>query len=984
MSGNTIGGIAGAVVGFIVGGPAGARWGFTIGSMLGGMVDPQKIYGPRLKESATQPSQSGVPIPFGWGTYVTRGHLIWRDILREHKNKKGGKGGPQQIEYTYTRSYAIAVGKGELTAIQQIRRNGKLVYDISPTSTIAGRSAKFLRKCTIYLGTETQTTDPVIEAVVGATAAYPHLGLAYIVLEDDDLTDSAGAVPTYEFVVQKCGAVSYPADTMQMFIAGLESIDSVASSTRTGTWTSYPAEIPGNVSIRKVAANNARCIAYDTSEQFYYSTDRGANWIIATDQPPANRQWRHLAFGPGVGANSRALAVAAGTGVDAGKSYIGISYDGGDHWSFSQLTGIVQASCIEYAEGIYVLLTTSTGSGIYTASDPAGTWTLRSTETDLDHLCFNGEGWLAVGGNAKTCSAPASAQTWTDQGSPGTGSYSYTCLTGGPGYFVAGATDSYGIYRTTNLGATWTNVLSGGTDHGSAAAGLGVIVMGDVSRMRFSTDDGLTWTNHAPPAHVNSIAYMGPSLNWYQVPDGDGLYADENGNLVTDYADLQQVAACGATLGDIVADICEMSDIASTERDVSQLTDFVKGFSSDNETTGAAMIEALAQAYFFDVGEWDKKIRFIKRGGAPVAALTVADLLSQGDDVPLRKEEVQEVELLRKVIVRALDPAANYMPATQPAERRISTLNAIGESMIDIPLVATTDTMAQIADKRLKVAWDETVKFAFAYSLAWSKLTPTDVITLEDESGYVHRMRLTAVNQELGRYEVEEAMKDRAETYESTATGSVNDNVEDPSDGLRGPTLFVAMNLPQMRSQDSTPGVYIGATGILSGWAGCQLLVSYDGGVSYETVLTITEGTIMGPLTEDITSGGTPLAVHVFGGELESKTTAQVSAGGNYSAVLSGSTAEVLAYEDATETSPGYYDLETLSRGLEGTTAAAHAGNDMFMDLGTAYFLPIDPAYFGDTLYFKAVSLGTSADAVDPVALVYEAWEFVYDGGGDP
>ena len=44
----TILSILGGAVGFIVGGPAGARWGWMIGSLVGGIVDPQVIKGPRI------------------------------------------------------------------------------------------------------------------------------------------------------------------------------------------------------------------------------------------------------------------------------------------------------------------------------------------------------------------------------------------------------------------------------------------------------------------------------------------------------------------------------------------------------------------------------------------------------------------------------------------------------------------------------------------------------------------------------------------------------------------------------------------------------------------------------------------------------------------------------------------------------------------------------------------------------------------------
>jgi hypothetical protein len=388
----------------------------------------------------------------------------------------------------------------------------------------------------------------------------------------------------------------------------------------------------------------------------------------------------------------------------------------------------------------------------------------------------------------------------------------------------------------------------------------------------------------------------------------------------------------------------------------------------------------LGQAFFFDRSEYDKKIRFIPRGGSSVATLTTDDLVAR-EGPAIVQTRVQESELLRKVTVATVNPGAQYSITPQVAERRAGTIQALGEMAVEIPIVVSTDGTKQIAEKRMKVAWAETDKFKFSLPQKWSKLVPSDIVTLTDKAGASHRLRISAMNEDTGVFEIEEAMKDRASTYASTATGTTNTNTTTTTPSVIGPTLFAAMNIAQLRTQDSTPGIYIGATGITAGWSGCQILMSVDGGVTYSVAKTIITPTIMGTLTDTISSGGTPLSVHVHGGELVAATTAQVTAGANWSAVISSGVAEVLAYEAIAESPANYYDLTTLTRGLNSTTAASHAIGDQFVDLNTAYFLPISQDYAGETLYFKAVAFGLSADAIDPVTLVYEGSEYVYDGG---
>ena len=261
-------------------------------------------------------------------------------------------------------------------------------------------------------------------------------------------------------------------------------------------------------------------------------------------------------------------------------------------------------------------------------------------------------------------------------------------------------------------------------------------------------------------------------------------------------------------------------------------------------------------------------------------------------------------------------------------------------------------------------------------------------MTLTDAGSLSHRIRLTEQKEDGGIFEIEEAVKDRASTYGSTATGIANTNVPVNAAGLIGPTLFAAMNLPQLRTQDNSQGMYIGAAGILTGWPGATILMSVDGGASYDTVLTCLEPTIMGTLTADITATGTPLSVHVFGGSLASATAAQVLTGLNASAIITSNVSEIVAYETATATATGYYNLTVLTRFMKATVAVAHVSGDQFIDLNTAYFLPINSNLAGTTLYFKAVGIGLSADSVTAVTYVYNPYELPgehqrIDGNGD-
>lgn len=222
-AGQAIGAIGGAIIGGIIGGPAGAQFGYAIGSAIGGYVDPTKTSGPRLTDAQNQTSTVGGVIPFGYGTYTCAGNIIWVDRLIEHKKtERVGKGGGQKnTTYTYTRSYAIGISE-TISSYVWIKKNGKLVYAANPASLgaamgwtskqisdLAAASNKFLQMATLYYGTASQMPDSTIVAVEGVGNVSPFRDLAYIVLENEDLTDTQGAVSQYEFCVNATPPEAY-------------------------------------------------------------------------------------------------------------------------------------------------------------------------------------------------------------------------------------------------------------------------------------------------------------------------------------------------------------------------------------------------------------------------------------------------------------------------------------------------------------------------------------------------------------------------------------------------------------------------------------------------------------------------------------------------------------------------------------------------------------------------------------------------------
>lgn len=186
-------GFGGAVLGL-----SGAVIGRAVGATLGRVID-QRILGAgsdpvdvgRLDRLRLTGAGEGAPIGQVWGRMRLSGQVIWATEFTETvQRRRSGKGAPKPKvnEYSYSVSLAIALCEGELLRVGRVWADGN---EISPTDL----------NMRIYTGSETQLADPKIEAVQGTGLAPAYRGLAYVVIEDLELTPYGNRVPQFNFEV---------------------------------------------------------------------------------------------------------------------------------------------------------------------------------------------------------------------------------------------------------------------------------------------------------------------------------------------------------------------------------------------------------------------------------------------------------------------------------------------------------------------------------------------------------------------------------------------------------------------------------------------------------------------------------------------------------------------------------------------------------------------------------------------------------------
>ncbi|MEM7614566.1 MAG: host specificity protein, partial [Pseudomonadota bacterium] len=217
--GASLGGGVLGVSSVVIGKAVGATLGALIDQNVLGSGSPAVEVGRRDRFRVTG-STEGAPIPRVFGQMRQGGQIIWSSrFIEDVQTSGGGKGtaqAPRRREYSYSVSLAIAVADGEITRIGRIWADGQVV----------DRSQLNLR---VYNGSETQLPDALIAASLPAGEAPAYRGVAYVVIEDLDLTPFGNRIPQFSFEVMR-RILDTPED-------GIDAIRGVARVPGTGEYS---------------------------------------------------------------------------------------------------------------------------------------------------------------------------------------------------------------------------------------------------------------------------------------------------------------------------------------------------------------------------------------------------------------------------------------------------------------------------------------------------------------------------------------------------------------------------------------------------------------------------------------------------------------------------------------------------------------------------------------------------------------------------
>lgn len=963
--------IAGAIVGAFFGQP---QIGFAIGSMIGNAVDPQRVKVPGIRELPTQTADEGAYRQVVYGTcWINQTNVIdFSEVRRVIVEEQQGKGGGPVVESERLyRTYAIGLGE-PLDAIRVIRRDGKIVYDVRPGSTILADSAAFAERFRFYTGSETQVADPDLEALphngVGNTPYYR--GTAYLVFPNDDLTDTQGRIPTYE--VEGVRGVSAPASSGKKWFAGPVSENGagggstlfyVRADSADGLVSATPEPLPANGSgalLRISSANGA--VFFHRATAASVSFDGGVTWHQCNTplSTTLDVTWSGAYYYCGLERSADGITWSTVTGLPPGTAYL-----------------VAQ----EYQHELVAVRNPDTSEASISVSlNDGGIWTDRyAFGVSVSHVTPGGREWkMTTNSTVPAYTDDLFETVLLDE--DGTYNAMYRPFHRGDETWVRKTFPNDYTYQNPSVSRGWSVSLDlpSGSTHGSADQNT--VAHGD------GVTAALRVVSGSPQQFFVYTSATGTPGSWLENPTP--IYGTGLSIVYCAFKQSPTIDAGQTTLSAVLEDVAARCGLASSEVDFSALdTVIVDGVTLGGAYSGADACMLFMPAYFFDLVQPEKVLVAVVRGGASLASVTADDMAEEPDENILRG---QDIELPRALMLRYLNPGQNYAAPAAVVSRTSPDVRVTGEVTMELPISLDETAALRVADRMLKVMWEDLngeVTFSVP-SGPWAWLTPTDVLTLSLRGG-VYRIRVDKVEESGGLLKVT-ARRDRQSAYTSTLTAPSLPAPTPPPTSLPGDTDFVVLNLPALRDDDDRLGVYIAITGQEGlAWSGARVDYRVQGTSEWKVYGTITRRASMGyvltPLpaaSEHYTDFSNPLRVSLLheSDQLESLTQAQFLSEGNAAAIVRGDyTAEIVQFRDAQDDGNGDWTLTTLLRGRLNTGATAHDLGARFVLLSGCTFVELPSSLIGQALEFRVTSVGKSPETAPTQTLVWNPVHAQYE-----
>lgn len=956
-AGQALGGVAGAVIGFIVGGgPQGALYGAQIGMSVGGLLDPPKgpkIEGPRLNDLSVQTATYGAVIPRVYGTVALNGNIFWleNNKLKEvaRKSKSGGKGGGKKATtttYSYYATFAVGLCQTQLAGVRRIWMGSKLIYDagsVGLEAVIASNrnSALF----TLHLGSDTQLPDARMQATLGVANTPAYRGLAYLVFNDYPLAEHGNSLLGAPVKVEVVTLTVDPSFVL----------------------TANQTDIP---------------IAYGGVPGVEFSSD-GERYTVGTISSPSNfSDLRTYSLGSAVDYAYVRNQVSGETMafVYASEDVGALVYRAGSNTSlyatssllfreFTVAELIPSPRMIKRRGDHYYLLTknpANTHDCIYQL-DPDAPRAIVGSAVVADASAY-----MSVGGDLMFSFRLAAGS--------GTSGTIYVDIYDEALSIVKSLTIPYaGEPFALSVGG-WSNPV--GASFGDKCYWLS----GTTFAMRLveiDTSGSGSCKTYALPAvgggstNIRAMKMLGPNL--LQISSTAPVVGFAG--VATLW--LPQAGAAPQLSSIVESELLASNLLTSGDIDASALTQSVRGYRVGTVAAIRSAIEPLQAAWPFDVVQSGYQIVFRPRGGASVATIPATDLDARGagDSPGVAITNAREMDSILpwRVNLSHLDVGREYDPGEQYAER-LNTASVNIQS-IELAIVMTSGEAAATAETLLYVYWLERYDLAFKLPPTYNHLEPADVIAVEaSEATYLLRLTAITYTQD-GRLECT-AKYAGAAIYTPAALGEDGQSTGNTL-SLAGATLCELLDIPLLVDATDAPGFVVAMTGYLAGWPGGILFRTDDGGQTWVDLQGASPpgavigyaGNAIGAGRTDLIDKASALSVQLSSGELSSVTELSMLGGANHFAYGADGRWEIIGAQNCVLQGDGSYVLTDLLRGRQGSewACALHVKGDVLVLLDSAdlAFISANLDGIGMARTYRAITDGKDIESATDRSFAY-------------
>ena len=714
-------------------------------------------------EFSVTSSRYGRGIPKVYGTDRIGGNIIWADNIREERTEEtqsqGGKGAPKQETTTVTFRYyvdmAASFGEGPATSLRRLWGDGKLIYDatVSPVDRLSGLNF------TVYLGTETQTPDPLIETNVGENLTPAYRGQVYIVFDDFPLANFGNRIPalTAEFAYGDEEAdvteIPFPAVANPN---GARASDNVVYDTSTGriygqnngstnigwdattgalvdTWTQsfLLSNSPNRIAMlgfvyMEDAEDSSLRDSFIRAPQIQAASnifEAGSNGVVSINTEMGHFDHKSTELGGQTGW----LIIGGDTIGSSGDLRVEVQNTSGNTLSSLNINNSYAATRTTVGGdgegfGIGVLSGTltvwrGTSSGVsvlagITNADPilaaAGAGTITTTsliayDPVLDYLIIH---FAASGGYSMAVNAATGEVVWCTSvpfTASGHAAENGAYLNGGFNVWISGRR----IIRQNSANGNIDSNLNGFKNNTASDSYAGLIWIEEL---------GILWARNQSNASITTAI---------RINTGEG--ADLNPRLV-------------------IQDICERTGLDTSEIDVSQLPTTETGVKSlilDERIVARDALEPFLQLLQIDAIESDGALTFVNRGVLTSSlTLTEDDLIAGEDGNVYVRPRLRETELPLRFEVGFRDPENQYQDNVQSDEREASAVSTVEIKTLEYKGAITSDAARQIASNLLFEAWSERERLPFQVPPSRLAMDPADVITVNLDTGESLQLRI--------------------------------------------------------------------------------------------------------------------------------------------------------------------------------------------------------------------------------------------------